>query len=314
MSASRLTVIAVPYKMNNYWNGTDAAAEIAEIHASVTAALTAALVEWVWQGHDWVVTPPPHRLTTVWIDKFSGELSAGRGRVQAITEFLDDSRSPLAEIRLAIKGPLDWDSLLVVGWIIAHEFVCYAQQVPPRDARPRAACRENGPFFEGWMDEVAHALFNIRVVSEASDTPVTGFLRQYAQQILAAVADFRHDRYEAGPGGDPHPLARQWQLGAQAARILWRFFETCTAYEQEETRRRAALAQLVSLSYRIQGATSSPEMLRRIVNGCLLAGQAALSFMRGDQRARLLHLLTQPILESTVWIYEIESLCRTFPV
>lgn len=316
MSASDLTVlaVAVPYKMNNDWNGTDAANEIAEIHSSVATALTTALVEWVWQGHDWVTVPPPHRLATAWTDKFCGELSPGRWRVQAITEFLDDSRSPMAEIRLAIKEPLDWESLLVVAWVIAHEFVCYAQQVPPRDARPRVASRENGPFFEGWMDEVAYALFKSRVLSDSPDAPAPGFLHKYAQQISAAVANFRNDRYEAGPGGNTHPLARQWELGAQAARILWRFFETCAAYEREETRRRAALAQLVGLSYRIQGATSSPDSLRRIVNGCLLAGQAALSFMRGDQRARLLQLLTQPIPETTVWIYEIESLCRTFPV
>jgi hypothetical protein len=314
MSASRLAVIAVPYKMNDNWNGTDAAQEIADIHSGVAAALTAALFEWVWQGHEWVTDAPPHRLATAWTDKFSGELSPGRWRVQAITEFLDDSRSPLAEIRLAIKGPLDRESLLVVAWVIAHEFVCYAQQVPPRDARPRVASRENGPFFEGWMDEVAYALFNTRVVSDLSEAPATGFLRKYAQQIVAAVADFRNERYEAGVEGNPHPFARQWELGAQAARILWRFLETCAAYEQEETRRRAALAQLVSLSYRIQGATTSADTLRRIVNGCLLAGQAALCSMRGEQRARLLHLLTQPIPESTVWIYEIESLCRTFPV
>lgn len=300
--------------MNNNWNATDASRAIAEIHAGVAEALTTALVEWVWQGHDWVTTPPPHRLTTAWTDKFAGGLSPGRWRVQAITEFLDDNRGPLAEIRLGVEEPLDWDSLLAVAWVIAHEFVCHAQRVPPRDARPRVACRDDGPFFEGWMDEVAYKLFNARVVPDSPDAPAAGFVREYAQQIVTAASNFRRDRYEVRVEANLHLLARQWELGAQAARLLWLFFETCAAYEQEETRRRAALAQLVSLSYRIQGATTSQEMLRRIVNGCLLAGQAALSFMRGDQRARLLQLLTQPIPESTVWIYEIESLCRTFPV
>jgi hypothetical protein len=314
MPALRLRVIAVPSKMNNNWNAADASREIAEIHSGVAEKLTAALVEWVWQGHDWVTATPPHRLTTAWTDRFSGELSSERWRVQAMTEFLDDNRSHLAEIRLWIKGPLDWDSLLAIAWVVAHEFVCHAQQVPPRDARPRVACREDNPFFEGWMDEVAYALFRACVASDSPEASASGFVGTHVRQIVAAAANFRHDRYEVSHKAGPHPLTRQWELGASAARILWRFFATCTAYEHEATRGRAALAQLVSLSYRIQGATTSPETLRRIVNGCLLAGQSALSFMRREQRARLLQLLTQPISESIVWIHEIESLCRTFPV
>ncbi len=314
MPASRLRDIAVPYNMNNNWNATDASREIAEIHSSIAGRLTAALLDWVWQGHDWVTSPPPHRFTTAWTERFAGELSPGRWRVQGKTEFLDDSRAPLAEIRLELQAPLDGDSLFAVAWVIAHELVCHAQQVPPRDARPRVASTEDSPFFEGWMDEVAYALFRARAVSDAADGAATGFVGRHALQIVTAAANFRRDRYEVRREAGPHPFTRQWELGATAARILLRFFQTCAAYEQEERRERAALAQLVSLSYRIQGATPSPDMLIRIVNGCLLAGQSALSFMRGEQRGRLLRLLTQPIQESTVWIYEIESLCRTFPL
>jgi hypothetical protein len=312
VSASRSRVIAVPYNMNNNWNEPDASREIAGIHSAVVSALTQPLVQWVWQGHEWIATTPPHRLMTTWRDH--GLWGESPQRVRAATVFLDENRSPLAEMRLSISRELDWDSLLVVAWIIAHEFVCHAQQMPPRDGRPRTMPRKDCLFFEGWMDEVAHGLFEAHVVSESANVPDAGFVRRYAQQIAHAATSYRRNRYEMGLEDNPHQLARQWGLGAESARVLRRFFETGAAYEQEKTRRRASLAQLVNLSYRIQGATTSPEELRRIVDGCLLAGQSALSFMRAAQRARLLHLLTQPIPDSTVWIYEIESLCRTFPV
>ncbi len=300
--------------MNNNWNEANASSEIAGIHSTVVTALTAALVEWVWQGHEWVTAVPAHRFVPIWTDQLPGESSPGRWRLRGHTEFRDEVRAPMAEIRLWLRRPLDWDSLLAVAWVISHEFVCHAQRVPPRDGRPRVLNREDCPFFEGWMDEVAHRLFNARVASESPALPATGFVRAHAHQIAQAAASFRHDRYQIGSEANPQLLARQWSLGVQAARVLWRFFEANAGYDQEQRRSRAALAQLVGLSYRIQGATTSPEALRRVVNGCLLAGQSALSFLHGDQKARLLQLLTQPIPDSTVWIYEMESLCRTFPV
>jgi hypothetical protein len=302
--------------MNNNWNAADSSHEIAGIHSTVTAALLKALLQWVWQGHEWVTAPPPHRLMTTWRDQ--GEPPPPPRRVQAVTVLLDEGRAPSSEIRLSLTGPLDWDSLLEIPWILAHELVCHAQQVPPRDGRRREAPQEDCPFFEGWMDEVAHGLFKTWVVSESSSDVNAPFVLKHAQQFAQAAANFRRNRFavssDIGPESNVHLLARQWELGAQAARVLERFFETCAAYEQEETRGRAALAQLVSLSYRIQGVTTAPEELRRIVNGCLLAAQSALIFMRAPQRARLLHLLTQPIVDGAVWIYEVESLCRTFPV
>jgi hypothetical protein len=230
--------------------------------------------------------------------------------VQAGTRFLDRERAPFAALRLTWRrGQLDQESLLSSAWLIAHEFVCHVQRLPARDGPPRTPCREDCPFFEGWMDEVAFGLFNARVVSESIDAPFAP-----VSELARVAADYRRDRYGTDSHGKCHLFARQWGLGAQAARVLARFLASCTSYEEEEKRRRTALMQLVSLSFRIQGATSSPDELRRVVDDCLLAGQSALSFMKTPEKALLLQMLTQPIPDLALWSYKLEALCRTFPV
>ncbi len=169
---------------------------------------------------------------------------------------------------------------------------------------PPWGCRSDCPFFEGWMDEVAFGLFSAYVVPAWSERT----------EIAQAADDLRKSRYSAAQSGERGSIARQWSLGREAASVLLRFFEGCATYDREEARKRAALAQLTGLSFRIQGATASPPGLRRIVNSCLLAGQCSLSFMRAPERGELLRLLTQPIVDINEWINRLESLWRHFPI
>ncbi len=309
--------------MNNNWNDTEVGRQVAAIHDFVVESLSAALLEWVWQGHEYVRAPLPHRFEA--LPAGASPPVAGpprRWRLQAVTQFLDIERAPLAAIRLTwAPGTLDRDCLLVSAWLLTHEFVCHAQRLPMRDGAPRAPSREDCPFTEGWMDEVAYGLFTARVLTAAGrgvsaepEAQEWQWIRANLGDMGRAAAEFRRDRYGTDQG-DARPLfARQWALGAQAARVLRRFLASCTSYELDEKRNLAALAQLVGLSFRIQGSTSSPDELRRVVNGCLLAGQTALSFMKNPEKARLLQLLTQPIPDIAVWSYKLEALCRTFPV
>jgi len=322
--------------MNNNWNEADAVRQVAAIHSYVVASLSAALLEWVWQGHEYVRSALPHRLDIAPVAQ-SPEPAPARWRIQAGTQFLDQPRAPLAVIRLTwTAGELDWESLLSSAWLIAHEFVCHAQRLLPRDGSPRTPSGRDCPFYGGWMEEVAYALFCTRVagasyigpdamppvphgvVVAASDEGPEADDRLWVGAHLGEMArvavDFRRDRYGTGMDGRRHLFAQQWELGAHAVRLLWRFLASCTSYEVVEKRNRAALAQLVSLSFRIQSATRSPDELRRVVNGCLLAGQTALSFMKNPDKARFLQLLTQPIPDIAVWSYKLEALCRTFPV
>jgi hypothetical protein len=330
--------------MNNNWNEADAVRQVAAIHSYVVAALSAALLEWVWQGHEYVRSALPHRLDVVSTGQSPSPLSGSperalsRWRIQASTRFVDQARAPLAVIRLTWpKDELDRQSLLSSAWLIAHEFVCHVQRLPPPDGSPRTPSAQDCPFYGGWMEEVAYAIFSTRVAGnvyvgpdalppptppssvvsaseDGSEADDTLWVREHLGEMARVAMDFRRDRYGTGVDGSRHLLAQQWELGAQAARVLWRFLATCTSYELVEKRNRAALAQLVSLSFRIQTAARSPEELRRVVNGCLLAGQTALSFMKNPDKARLLQLLTQPIPDIAVWSYKLEALCRTFPV
>jgi hypothetical protein len=311
--------------MNNNWDEADAPRQIAAIHTYVVEALSAALLQWVWQGADSARSALPHRFELVCTER--SHLLPGpspRWRLQAGTQFLDRERAPLAVLRLTwIKGGLNWDSMLSSAWLVAHEFVCHVQRLPARDGSPRSPCKEDCPFFEGWMDEVAFGLFNTRVVSESPGAPSAApvaqdgdreWVRAHIGELARVGAEYRRDRYETGSNGKRRLFARQWELGAQAARVLARFLASCTSYEEADKRQRAALVQLVNLSFRIQAAASSPEELRRVVNGCLLAGQSALSFMKNPEKAVLLQMLTQPIPDLAVWSYKVEGLCRTFPV
>jgi len=199
------------------------------------------------------------------------------------------------------------EPLAAAPWLLTHEFLCHAYQEPAEPAMTSRAlwgCRSDCPFFEGWMDEVAFGLFNAYVVPGCSE-----------RAEIAQVADnLRKERYSGGQPEGQGFITREWGLGREAASVLMRFFESCATYDREETRKRAALAQLTGLSFRIQAATASPPGLRRIVNSCLLAGQCSLSFMRTPERGELLRLLTQPIVDINEWITRLESLWRHFPI
>jgi hypothetical protein len=310
--------------MNNNWNDADPSRQLAAIHSYVVAALSTALLEWLWQGHEYVRSALPHRFECL----PSGPLPqtpGGRWRIQASTQFLDQERAPSALLRLMwIKGELDVDSLLSAAWLIAHEFVCHVQRLPTRDGAPRAPWRDDCPFFEGWMDEVAYGLFHARVLSQPAEAGASVqtepqseqdvWVRTHLGEMARVATDCRRDRYGTGHDGKRYLFARQWELGAQAARVLRRFLASCTSYDQEERRSRTALIQMIGLSFRIQAAVHSPDELPCVVHGCLLAGQSGLSYMKNPERARLLQLLTQPIPDIAVWHYKLEALCRTFPV
>jgi hypothetical protein len=303
--------------MNNNWNEADPAGQLTAIHSYVVGALGAALLEWLWQGHDYVRSALPHRFECL---PQASLPQGGRWHLQASTQFLDRERAPSALLRLIwVKGELDRDSLLCAAWLIAHEFVCHVQRLPTREGTPRTTWKDDCPFFGGWMDEVAYGLFNARVVAPPFGAPrpqsePDAWIAAHLSEMARVATEFRRDRYGTGPDGKRYLYARQWDLGAQAARVLRRFLASCTSYEDEPKRNRIALIQLTALSFRIQAAAASAEELRRVVNGCLLAGQAGLSHMKNPERARLLQLLTQPIPDIAVWSYKLESLCRTFPV
>jgi hypothetical protein len=170
------------------------------------------------------------------------------------------------------------------------------------------------PFYDGWMEEVSYGLLTACSASGGGLPPgiTADFVAQARDSVEKAASAVRLERQNAG--AVRNPLAGQWELGAEAARTLRRFFECCAPEEQESTRKRAALGQLVALSYRIQGTPTSPAGLRRIVNSCLLAGQCGVTFMRVPERAELLRLLTQPIVDVAKWVHRLEALWRTFPI
>src|SRR4051794_22397389 len=98
--------------MNNNWNDADPSRQLAAIHSYVVAALGAALLEWLWQGHEYVRSALPHRFECIPTDPLP-QGSVGRWRIQASTQFLDHERAPLALLRLMwVKGELDQDSVL----------------------------------------------------------------------------------------------------------------------------------------------------------------------------------------------------------
>jgi hypothetical protein len=170
------------------------------------------------------------------------------------------------------------------------------------------------PFYDGWMEEVSYGLLTACAASCGGLPPgiPADFVSHHRDSVENAAAAVRLERQKLSARCDP--LTGQWELGAEAARILRRFFECCAPEEQESTRKRAALGQLVSLSYRIQDTPASPAGLRRIVNSCLLAGQCGVTFMRVPERAELLRLLTQPIVDVAKWVHRLEALWRTFPI
>jgi hypothetical protein len=198
----------------------------------------------------------------------------------------------------------DWGLADEPRTLLAPRHECGA--TPPR--------RPDCPFVDGWMDEVAYALLNSCSATGSGPPPglQVDFDSQQRASLETALAMVRLARQKVA---DPrNPLPAQWELGAETARILRRFYESCAPEEQEATRKRVALAQLVGLTYRVLGTPTTPAGLRRIVNSCLLAGQCGVTFMRIPERAELLRLLTQPIVDVAKWVGRLESLWRTFPI
>ncbi len=170
------------------------------------------------------------------------------------------------------------------------------------------------PFYDGWMEEVSYGLLTACSASGPGLPPgvTADFSGQHPDRVEKAAAAVQLERQKTSPARNS--LVGQWELGAEAARVSRRFFECCAPEEEESTRKRAALGQVVSLSYRIQGTPASPAGLRRIVNSCLLAGQCGVTFMRAPEKAELLRLLTQPIVDVAKWVHRLEALWRTFPI
>jgi hypothetical protein len=189
----------------------------------------------------------------------------------------------------------------------------------PREiSAPRHECdaieqhRRHCPFVDGWMEEVSYSLLLACTASGCGLPPGMNaqFVGEHSDLIEKAISLVELERLAPRDG-----LSRaQGELGAEAARVLRHFFESCAPEEQAQMRKRAALAQLVSLSFRIQVTPMSPAGLHRIVNSCLLAGQCGVTFMRVPERAELLRLLTQPIVDVAKWVHRLESLWRTFPI
>jgi len=203
-------------------------------------------------------------------------------------------------------------TVTLADWGLADE--------PRRLLAPRHECgvlaprRADCPFVDGWMDEVAYALLDSCTATGGGLPPgmKADFDRQQRQLLETAVGMARLARQQAADAR--HPLRAQWELGAETARILQRFYESCAPEEQAATRKRVALSQLIGLTYRISGTPTTAAGLRRIVNSCLLAGQCGLTFMRVPERSELLRLLTQPIVDVARWVGRLESLWRTFPI
>jgi hypothetical protein len=183
---------------------------------------------------------------------------------------------------------------------------------PHHDCVATQRLHRGSAFVDGWMEEVSYSLLIARTSSGSGMPPgmSSRLVAGNSDSIEKAASRVQLERHA---GGDSR-LRAQEELGAEAARILRRFFESCAPEEQEVTRKRAALGQLVSLSFRIQGTPTSPAGLHRIVNSCLLAGQCGVTFMRLPERAELLRLLTQPIVDVAKWVHRLESLWRTFPI
>lgn len=195
-------------------------------------------------------------------------------------------------------------------WGLAEE--PHTLSAPRHECNAPKPTSQDCPFVYGWMEEVAYSLLEACTATGCGLPPgmSADFIPPHRDSIERAAALVRLERQKSGGS----PRAAQWELGAEAARVLRRFFESCAPEEQEATRKRVALGQLVSLSFRIQGTPASPAGLRRIVNSCLLAGQCGVTFMRVPERAELLRLLTQPIVDVAKWVHRLEALWRTFPI
>lgn len=284
---------------------------VREMRDHVAARMDRAVTRWgAVQETDQSV--PAYRWATQWVGGPRWQLPTAQWKADAATRFLDEGNFRVAEVALTLAvEEIDWDSLLVIPWLFTHEFVCHVSQAAPMSGQARKECRRFCPFFEGWMDEVSYKIFEADMVSGWLGRTRSTFLNAHREAFVQAASDFRRERYGTGPATNRRLLAAQWNLGAEAARTLLRFFESASPQDEEETVRRVALSQLLTLSFRIQRATATPHDLDRVVSGCLLAGSVGLTADDLNARASLLNLLTEPITAFSTWIEELEEFCSS---
>jgi hypothetical protein len=83
------------------------------------------------------------------------------------------------------------------------------------------------PFYDGWMEEVSYGLLTACSASGGGLPPgiTADFVAQARDCVEKAASAVRLQRQNTG--AVRNPLAGQWELGAEAARTLRRFFECC---------------------------------------------------------------------------------------
>lgn len=176
-------------------------------------------------------------------------------QVSGATEFLDDHVLPAraSDVSLSFTTALlDWNSILAIPWLLAHELVCHTFQGKRSPGKARY-CEADCPLYEGWMDEVAFRLLQGNLASgwTMSAAVKSPFLSQYEQQILNEAAAYRRWRYGEGPSAPASVHAPQWNIGRSAAEDALRFFERWHQSEQLETRKYWALRKVMTLSFRL---------------------------------------------------------------
>jgi hypothetical protein len=272
-----------------------------DLHDTQVNRLKAVIEEWGRAGDPDLTDSLRHQWGTAWTGATT-QPSATNPKVGARTEFLDGG-NPLAryaELQLGFSvDELDWSSLLMVPWLLAHEFVCHVQQTPEVTSMPRKLCRPACAFFEGWMDEVAYLLLQADLASGWFGSGSSEFLNRHHLDVLAAAQQFRSWRFGL-------PMAPQWRLGTRAAKDVLRVFEVTSSVSDETWRRKSALHQLTALSFRIQAASPSPAQLDQVVDSCWAAAARAL---KNDlpTRSRVLVLLGGPIDDMSNWINKLQA-------
>ena len=275
----------------------------------VTARCAQALIDWGWQGDARTVAALAHRWGTRWPGPPQWESPSGDWKVRAATDFLDDPTTGvrLAEIALAFEvDDLDWTSLLSVPWLVAHEFVCHVQQLPPAGGAARQGPSPACPFFEGWMDEVAGQLLLADLVAGWLGPPQAGFVQRHRAAIAAVVGPHRAQRYGEAPGAKVHVHAGQWKIGRDAARQAGEFFALTAQRANHPERLETGLRMLLGLSVRIQAAAPTEDELKPLCEACLYATTKALD--QPDVRPAVLALLTGPLAPVAAWIAALNAI------
>jgi hypothetical protein len=278
---------------------------IRDTHGHVLSTVETVLREWVGV-EEGDLAGLPHQWATNWSGRAQRQLPTTQWKVDAETDFQDAPPERLSEIRLTLAvEELDWDSLLAIHWLLTHELLCHVYQRPPPRGKAREPCRPYCPFFEGWMDELAHAVLKADLVAGWLGATRCTFVVLHREEIVQAASDYRRDRYDTGPGANRRLLAPQWELGVESARAVRQLLETVSPEADESARRRVALAQLAALSFRIQGSAPSPAQLDKVVHACLLACRRELSGGTAESRGQLLDRLTRPIRNIFRWIKDL---------